>query len=53
MIYRGRVLITDEAVEVYKKISLYSAWEVKASWDSENQLLIVDCDPSDVSFNWS
>jgi hypothetical protein len=53
MIYRGRVLITDEAVEVYKKISLYSTWKVKASWDSESQLLIVDCDPSDVSFNWS
>lgn len=36
MFYRGRVPITDEAIEVYKKLKLYLAWEVKASWDSEN-----------------
>lgn len=53
MFYRGRVLITDEAIEVYKKINLFSAWKVKASWDSENQSLKVDCEPSDLSFNWS
>lgn len=53
MLYRGKVLIADEAIEVYKKINIFSAWNVKASWDSESQSLKVDCDPSDLSFNWS
>ncbi|PIC98529.1 hypothetical protein [Sporosarcina sp. P29] len=52
MFYSGRVLITDEAIEVYKEVNLFSAWNVKASWDNEGQTLQVDCEPSDLSFNW-
>ncbi|MEN1970029.1 hypothetical protein WMZ97_18390 [Lentibacillus sp. N15] len=53
MIYRGRILIADEAIEFYKKTNLSLAWKVKASWNSESQSLIVDCEPSNLSFNWS
>lgn len=41
MDFRGRVIITNEAVEVYKVVNLFLVFNVKASWDRENKLLKV------------
>ncbi|MFD1032817.1 hypothetical protein [Metaplanococcus flavidus] len=51
--FRGKILITDEAVEIHKKVNLFSAQKVDAKWHNENQALRIDCEPSNLSFNWS
>jgi hypothetical protein len=51
MKFQGKVLITDEAIEVFKNVNL-SNWKIKTYWDKENLLLRVDCQPSDTSFSW-
>ena len=53
MNYIGEILITDEAIEKYKKINIFRAFQVGSNWDKENMVVKVECVPKDFSFNWS
>lgn len=45
-------MITDEAVEQYKRVNLSKAWRVDAKWNLANQTLIIDYSPSEGNVEW-
>lgn len=53
MIYIGKLVISDEAIEIFKEVDIFRAIDVKANWNISREFLEVDCMPPEKSFSWS
>jgi len=52
-VYRGKLLITDEAVEQFTGYNLFNCHKVGVTWDGEKLEIVFECYHPPSSFSWS